>query len=68
MQSEPRLDELVHGATRLMGGAKAIDLALFMNFFESWVERGDAHAQRVESYLQQLVVPSTTRRPVVDLL
>lgn len=41
-------DELVHGAFRLMGNAKAIDLALFINDYQ-------AHTQNVESCLQQLL-------------
>lgn len=51
--------ELMRGATRLMGGARAIDLALFMHFFQT-------HAQRLEYYLQQVGTVDTTSRSAVS--
>merc|ERR1712183_1232654 len=47
--------ELVKGSLRLMGDAKALDLALLMNYQRSNAEEWAAHARQVESYLLELL-------------
>merc|ERR1712046_207070 len=56
-----RRDDIADGIARLMGGAKAIDLAIFMNEFRRSSTRFMHHLQHVEDCmltLQHVLVPT----------